>query len=557
MLVLSRSIPDFYTRKDVSVEENVGETFLRGMSMEEAALLLRGTGANLGDEEFQEAYSVSAGHPILLQMAAISGGDIKEMKARVTTYLMEEFYLKMDGEERAVLARLSAFRKPIPSEAFLRTEEDVEALRRLLRAGMVHYNQKGEYFVHDIIRALFMTRRNLTEEHRAAAEYYRELGEKEDKVEVINHLIKAGDYALAEKEIRSNIATILSYGQARTLLEAMETAPQTPVFLSARARAIANSEKASAALEIAEKAVSISGEDSMYFSLLNLGAIRSRYGDYTGSEIAFRDALQHANTEYERMTAQRFLAGMALGFQHRYAEAEALERESMEYFKNAGLLDEEAMTKTELSVSLARQGHLKESLALLRDAAEYFERERMYRNLGVVYSRMAMYEAYLGNREGARRYFEVAALYGEMTGNMKLIGISLMNSADNYIFLGNPEKAESYAARARKILMDVGSAEDVAIALSTLFKAHLMMGAASADEEFETVETELIKGGDMSVLAEFYCETADIERRAEKKRNLYEKAMKIYEELGDEQKQQEIRGMLEAHEEKEHTDKGV
>ncbi len=541
MIVLSRAIPDFYTRKDVSLDGVVEELFLRGISQRDALALLRGIGIRVDEEAFNEAYSVSAGHPILLQMAAASGGDPKEMKAKVMAYLTEEFYMNMDSEERAILARLSAFGKPVPSEAFLYTEKDVEALHRLLRRGLTHYNQKGEYFVHEIISALFLSRRKLRKEHLAAAEYYRETGRREHLVDVLNHLIKAGDFEEAEREIKRNLHTMLAYGQADSLREMLESTPETPVFLSAMARATADAHKTDQALKLAERAVSIADKETLAYTLRNRGIIQAIMGDYAAAEKSFRKALEYAGDMGEKMRTQRSLGGMALVFLGKYSEAEALEREAMEYFGEQGNREEEAMARMELAMATARQGRLEESVKLLRECAEYYENERFYRNLGNTYNQMAMYEAYLGKREEARRHFEMAALYGEMIGNLRTVGFALMNSADNYAEMKNGEKALAYAERARKIFQEIGASNHAAVAMCVIAKAHLINGDDETEEAYAQAEKELLEAGERELLAEVYCERAELEDDTDVKKRMYEKAAALYLELQKKEKAEKIR----------------
>ncbi len=539
MLILSRAIPRFYSRKDILVDKTVEELFLRGISEQGAQELLKATGAYPRDENFRKIYAVSAGHPMMLKLAAASP---ESAKSQVMDYLTEEFYKKTGIGERKVLARLSVFRRPVPAEAFLRDESEASALNTLLEKGFVHHDQKGGYFTHDIIKELFTDKQDLNEEHGLAAEYYSET--KGGEIERIYHLLMAGKTEKAEEELRNSVEYMLSSGRANELLEALEVSPETPVFLSSKGRALSTTKSIGEAVEMVERAVREANTVEKPYALMQLGSVYRMAGKYSEAEKVLRESMRLAQSESERKQAETSLSE-TLFFMGRYKESEKIARSVSEHFRKTGDEYKEHQAISIIAMALARQGRYDEAIPLLKECADAYERNGNYRNLGNTYNQMAMYEAYLDKREEARRHFEMAALYGDIAGYRMLVAYALMNSADNHIYLGDPEKAIAYSRRAEEMLREMGNGTDAAVALSTLAKAQMSMGNRKEAESTYSEATERLKETeDFRILAEIYCEWAEMETDPSRRKKIYENALGIYHKIGDEEREKEIKSLL-------------
>ncbi len=534
MMVISRAIPSFYTRKDIIAEHNVRELFVRGLSKQGAREVLKALGTYPGDERFEEIYSVSSGYPLILQMVASSPGFNEKS---VMEYLSSEFYEGLPEGERRMLARLSVFREPVPPQALIYEKEDADLLNSLISKGMIHYDKKNRYFTHDLIKAVLTGKEELEQEHCLASEYYANAGPY--NVEEIYHLLMCNPER-AEEVARMKSEYLLQSERAEELLEVLEHASDTPVFLSIKARGLAVIGRIPEALRFAEEAVERSGDEEKPFTLLQLGMIYRLAGRVNEAEAILQQALTISRTEYERNMA-RMMLGNALFFLGKYDKAEALGRESAGYFRENGYEMEEKSAMMIIAMSLGRRKRYEEAISILKDCADAYDRLGQQRILGNTYLHMGMYEAYLGKREDARRHFEMSALYGELTGSRRLLAYSLMNSADNYIHMGDTEKALAYVQRARDLFIEMGDRVTAAVALATIVDAQIETGEyEEARKNFVVAERELKDTEEQLALAELYQNMAGIEQEKSVKKKYYSKALEIYARMNDREAMEEI-----------------
>ena len=529
MLVTSEPIPEFYGRKDLLVEKSVTEHFLRGISEKAARQLLASSGAHITEEEFKKIYSFSAGHPLTMEMAVITGAS----EEYILTYLTEMFYTKISAREREMLALLSVYRESVPVEAFVRTERDTDTLRALVKKGMLHYDTSGRYFVHGIISSLFMKKRPLVKEHLRAARYYAKRRDMGGRIEEIYHRIEGRDLEGAENIAVMAVEGAVAQGQAARLLD-LEM-PDTPAFLMVRGRAMQALDRINEAEQALKRAVDAAEGERKALALRYLANVYESMGDLGRAEQAVLTAMKLSGSG-RVMQGIKYILGLVRFKQGRYDEAESLFRECIS--DEAATGEEIEKAKASLATVLARKGDLSSALEILADSASYFERKEEYRSLGVVYHQMGIYEAYLGRREEAKRHFEMAALYGELTGHIRLSAYAFMNSGDNFINLGDAEKALLYAERAMRAFEITGDERGLAVTRTVIAGARNLKGMECAEHYLEA-EKALEKLGMHGHIAEMYMDRARIEKRSKNVLEAYGKAIETYRKAGMEDKARE------------------
>lgn len=156
VLMLSRSVPDFYSRREVKLEGSVEEIFLRGLDPASCEALL----AELGVEESQVANLVaqSRGSPLFLRILARMG--IKTVSAKawteLETYISEQIEPSLSKEERDCLQIACLYELPVRAEGLLLEERGgTGTLISLKRKSLLEQLDSGEWVAHDLIRSYF------------------------------------------------------------------------------------------------------------------------------------------------------------------------------------------------------------------------------------------------------------------------------------------------------------------------------------------------------------------------------------------------------------------
>lgn len=154
-LLLSRAVPEFYSRREVAVDGLVAEVALRGLAPEDSAALLAGRGVPAADVD--RLVAASGGSPLFLLLLASARPEASSGGwGTVEAYIAEQIEPALaDGEREAVeLASLVPF--PVPAAAL---EAGGGAgrrdLLRLVRKGLLQ-EAEDRYALHDTLRAYFL-----------------------------------------------------------------------------------------------------------------------------------------------------------------------------------------------------------------------------------------------------------------------------------------------------------------------------------------------------------------------------------------------------------------
>ncbi len=154
--MLSRSVPDFYSRRDVAVERSVLEVPLRALDLESSQRLLAEAG--LSERHLSALASAGGGNPLFLRLIASagSGGTREGSLSTMETYIAEEIEPGLGDAERACLETASLYRFPVPVDGLLlEPGARRRTLIRLHRKGLLDRTDAGQFVLHDALRTYF------------------------------------------------------------------------------------------------------------------------------------------------------------------------------------------------------------------------------------------------------------------------------------------------------------------------------------------------------------------------------------------------------------------
>ena len=198
VLLVSRYQPSFYDRRYVVVQHVVGELPLEGLDRSAARAMLEGRG--LTDEEFDNIYSTTQGHPLALELVMSREVDAGRPFKDVMAFVREEVFEGLTEGERGTLSVMSVHRAHVPREAALAASGALgrgpEVLDHLVDRGLVADVGDTEVRLHDLVREFFASRlseEERREHHREAAEAWGRIGTPEALAERAYHLLGAGE----------------------------------------------------------------------------------------------------------------------------------------------------------------------------------------------------------------------------------------------------------------------------------------------------------------------------------------------------------------------------
>ena len=101
ILLLTRTVPGFYSRKEVTVDKVVREVQLDGLDLDETKALV---GDTIGEKALARIHGLSKGVPLFIEI--LSGVDNVDAIGDVRKYIEEEIYSSLASGERTILEEL-------------------------------------------------------------------------------------------------------------------------------------------------------------------------------------------------------------------------------------------------------------------------------------------------------------------------------------------------------------------------------------------------------------------------------------------------------------------
>ncbi|MFQ5910626.1 MAG: hypothetical protein ACE5IJ_07910 [Thermoplasmata archaeon] len=155
-LLLSRGIPGFYSRREVTVEASVHETHLTGLDLESSLALLAEAGIS---ESFMPALvDASGGNPLFLKLLAGAGSHPDGLGwTNLETYISEEIEAVLNEDELACLHLASVYEIPVSRDGLvLGKRGGGRAIVNLRKRGLLDELATGQFSLHDSLRNYFL-----------------------------------------------------------------------------------------------------------------------------------------------------------------------------------------------------------------------------------------------------------------------------------------------------------------------------------------------------------------------------------------------------------------
>ena len=155
-LILSRTVPPFYSRREVAVDGSIFEFALSGLDTESSDLILADSG--IAPSVRGDLVQASGGNPLFLKLLASAGPPEEGARAlsTVETYIAEEIEPALAEAERSCLQLASFYEMPVPPRGLLREAPvDAKALVALQRKGLLTEIGKDRFVLHESLRAYF------------------------------------------------------------------------------------------------------------------------------------------------------------------------------------------------------------------------------------------------------------------------------------------------------------------------------------------------------------------------------------------------------------------
>ena len=214
----SRFILPFYNRHTVMVQRSVAELFLEGLKIESTGKMLHG----LREEDLRELYEITKGHPLFLELYALSGGSSWKTQ-NITEYIKSEIIATLSEKEKNLLSRIGVYRHPVPPEAFVPDDVTYDTIDSLVTKSFLKEVAQDHFDVHDIIKSFIYNRlspKEKNENHRQAGDYFME--HDPANPEMLYHLIRQGKVQEAATKAIENHKIYLSGGKLSPLMNLTE-----------------------------------------------------------------------------------------------------------------------------------------------------------------------------------------------------------------------------------------------------------------------------------------------------------------------------------------------
>lgn len=377
LVVAGRTIPAFYSRKDVKVRGAVEEMRLKGLDKEAAKEILR-VQREGEDRDFSALYKLSKGHPLFLELLALNG--TVSTKTDVKRYIYEEIYSRLSKGEKKLLGMASVFRYPMKPEIFLVDEDvDYDVLEELTEKSLIHRSGNA-CELHELLKEFFYARlrpKSRARYHLNATNYYEREEGPLAHIESIYHLAKANEFVNASKKAVEEGIDLITKGYQEELLKLLQSFKEKNI-----------------------------GKDYWARILFLKGEILTMLGDWKSAQGCHTEALRISKElNNKEGLAQGFYE---LGVMH-YRRGEwdkALERyqKALELSKKEGFKEREAKLYNTMGIVHWRKGGLRKAAEFYKKSLLIYKKLRdsrgiagAYNNLGIVHWELRELDKALGN----------------------------------------------------------------------------------------------------------------------------------------------------------------
>jgi len=214
----SRFVLPFYNTHTVMVQRTVAELFLEGLKKEATGKMFHG----LREEELEKLYNITKGHPLFLELYALSTDNSWKTR-NIEHYIKSEIIATLSEKEKNLLSRICVYRHPVPPEAFFPADINYDTIDSLVTKSFLKEVAEDRFDVHDIIKSFIYHRlspKEREENHRLAVEYFEEYDPFDP--EMLYHIICQGKIKEAANKAIENYKEYLSRGKLSPLMNLIE-----------------------------------------------------------------------------------------------------------------------------------------------------------------------------------------------------------------------------------------------------------------------------------------------------------------------------------------------
>ncbi len=412
LALVGRRIPDIELKQRAGGK--IIEMELVGLDMNSSLDLLRGRG--MTSPGIENIASKSEGHPLYLTLAEETDSEVDG--DNVSTLLAREIFVALSDSEKEILSSLSVFRMPVRGDAFVKDEEDFEALENLERRSIVL--SSGGWTMHNLFRDFFYERQTRTDRearHESAAEYYNAYSSDiPGKIEEAHHLFMARDFESALLLLTTQGPDWLRHGNQDEILQLSSLLPDDYDNQEERYEALML--KASALDQIGEweaarrcyetgRNIATSERDNERSAraLRGLGAIYYRWGELDDALETFERALSETKSRVLKSEIQNGI-GVVQWRLGQTQKARAAYDTDLKISEEAQDLQGQARALNNLGILDWEEGGFDTALEKYARALDFAQRISAKKLVAILYSNIADAYKSKGEVTEARRFYE-------------------------------------------------------------------------------------------------------------------------------------------------------
>ena len=544
VIMLGRSIPLFYDRRDVVLKKNVKEMEIYGLDENSGKKLLEHR--KIDDGSIDDILKNLKGHPLFLELASGNA------KGEIDRYLSEEIFSKLGENEKNAIGLASIFRYPFHFNVFSESGIDYSVVEGLVEKSLL----KPDFFVHDLIGNFVyprLTKEQKTKYHGMAGSYYES---NEDWIECVHHLTIANPDRAAEIAAEKGEQLIRNghIDDFLSMLNKLDGYGQQNELLLIKGDIFDIKGEWDKAMECYNQALKVAEgrkrEELIAKCCLKIGNIQEKRSEWDTALENFTRCLDASKktADFGGMADAHYGIGYVCRKTDQLNKALDNYSKSLEYYKKVDDLSGIGKTYIAMGSTMMYKGEYGNSIKLFHKALDMFESlgnkyetVRVYNNIGAVYGRSR-------DIDNAIKYYEKQIKLAEGIGYVELLAYGLSNLSLSYGEKGDADRATIYIEKALPMVKKLGDKYVIANTYANLgcilYLKKDWKGSIKSFNESVRIGKEIKSLDSLSMtyldFAKMYKSKGD-NINAKKQ---FENALKYYETLGNKEKIKEIKNEL-------------
>jgi len=452
-VVIGRSIPSFYSRKDAVVKKNVVGMKLKELDKRSSENLLIHRGIK---KDLDKLYNLTKGHPLMLELI------LPETAIEAEEFLRDEIIKRLNESESKALEIASVFRYPFYPRALLVGDIDYDTIDSLTEKSLFQRSY-NVYDVHEILRDFCYNRLTFKQKkyyHGIASDYYKNEKGEDAVVEHVHHLLRAGNNEKAGEIIVENGNSIIKSGYAEEFMHILKSLDENQ-FQKQRLPILLLKGKTSEvigkwddSLRHYKLLLELTGDDKESVEAhLGIARICFPRGKYDETLNNLKDALRISKKINDIHGAADAYYGMGSVHLRKGKIDDAMNnfKLCLDFCQKTGDISLMVKTYRTMGVAYWSKGEYDKSIEImmkaLRTAEKTGDRQeiaKIYNNLGATYAKMNDYRK-------AIEWYEKCIKISNEIGDVRMTGYGMSNAAEEYTRKDMLDKAIDYTDKALKI----------------------------------------------------------------------------------------------------------